>query len=80
MIDFAAIPTYLDDLMNGLWVTLALTGLTMFFGILIAVPIALARNSDNPILKSVGNPPWPSRAGRSLRPPPFARGARDLPA
>lgn len=54
MIDFDAIPTYLDDLMNGLWVTLALTGLTMFFGILIAVPIALARNSDNPILKSVG--------------------------
>ena len=39
MIDFAAIPTYLDDLMNGLWVTLALTGLTMFFGITLIVVI-----------------------------------------
>lgn len=54
MLDFAAVPTYLDDLVSGLWVTLSLTYLTILFGIPIAVPVALARNSNNLVLRSFG--------------------------
>ncbi|MFT3986742.1 ABC transporter permease [Aestuariivirga sp.] len=54
--DWGWIPHYLPLLAHGLWLTLLLTVLSIFFGMLLAIPIALARVAGPPWLA------WPARA------------------
>lgn len=51
MIDFATIWKYLPRILDGAATTLELVALALFIGAVLAIPVALARLSDNPFLK-----------------------------
>lgn len=46
--------SYLPRLMDGFWITLSITGLSVIIGLILAVPIAIMRLSSNKLLQ------WPS--------------------
>ena len=54
--DFSVITDNLPRFASGAWVTLQLTALSMLIGLVLAVPVALARLSHNPLLS------WPAFA------------------
>jgi octopine/nopaline transport system permease protein/arginine/ornithine transport system permease protein len=54
--DLGIIVDNLPRLLSGAWMTLQLTGLSALIGLALAVPVALARLSDNPLLS------WPAFA------------------
>ena len=54
--DLGIIVDSLPRLLSGAWVTLQLTGISVLIGLVVAVPVALARLSANPLLR------WPAFA------------------
>jgi His/Glu/Gln/Arg/opine family amino acid ABC transporter permease subunit len=52
--DFGIIVDNLPKFLSGAWVTVQLTFLSVVIGLLLAVPVALARLADNPLLR------WPA--------------------
>ncbi len=52
--DLGIIVDSLPRLLSGAWVTVQLTAISVLIGLLLAVPVALARLSDNPLLR------WPA--------------------
>ncbi|ORT50103.1 amino acid ABC transporter permease [Vibrio sp. qd031] len=53
--DFSIIVDSIDIYLEGLWTTVWLVGLALIIGLSIAIPLAIARNSDNWLLKG---PSW----------------------
>ncbi len=54
--DLAILIDSLPRLLHGAWITLQLTGLSVVIGLALALPVALARLSANPLLR------WPALA------------------
>lgn len=52
--NFDMIMTYMPRLLEGLWVTLGITGLSVLIGLILAIPVALMRLSSYKVLQ------WPS--------------------
>lgn len=52
--NFDMLMTYMPRLLDGLWVTLGITGLSVLIGLVLAIPVALMRLSSYKILQ------WPS--------------------
>ena len=55
MLDFNIITQSIPDYFNGVWMTLHLVGIALFFGLLLAVPLAVARVSRQPW---ISRPVW----------------------
>jgi arginine/ornithine transport system permease protein len=53
--DFSIIVDSIDIYLEGLWTTVWLVGLALIIGLSVAIPLAIARNSDNWLLKG---PSW----------------------
>jgi arginine/ornithine transport system permease protein len=53
--DFSIIVDSIDVYLEGLWTTVWLVGIALMIGLSVAIPLAIARNSDNWLLKG---PSW----------------------